>query len=88
MSQFEFWAKKTKVCSIVQGRLNKMAQFLKVSISPIIKPGSPSSLVSNEICGYHLSSAQWASLGVEMDESPGGHFLDILCCKKMFLRQI
>ena len=35
-----------------------------------------------------LDSAQWASLGFEMDKSPGGHFLDILCCKKMFLRQI
>ena len=26
-------------------------------------------------------SAQWASLGVEMDKTPGGNFLDILCCK-------
>ena len=28
-----------------------------------------------------VQSAQWASLGVEMDKNPGGHFLDILCCK-------
>ena len=26
-------------------------------------------------------TAQWASLGVEMDKNPGAHFLDILCCK-------
>ena len=28
-----------------------------------------------------LTTAQWASLGVEMDKTPGGNFLDILCCK-------
>ena len=28
-----------------------------------------------------LNGAQWASLGVEMDKTPGGNFLDILCCK-------
>ena len=28
-----------------------------------------------------MDTAQWASLGVEMDKTPGGNFLDILCCK-------
>ena len=26
-------------------------------------------------------SALWASLGVDLDKTPGGYFLDILCCK-------
>ena len=26
-------------------------------------------------------TALWASLGVDLDKTPGGYFLDILCCK-------
>ena len=37
------------------------------------------------VCETSKYSAQWASLGVEMDKTPGGNFLDILCCKQMFL---
>ena len=33
------------------------------------------------IPSWSLDTAQWASLGVEMDKTPGVNFLDILCCK-------
>ena len=26
-------------------------------------------------------TAQWASLGVDLDKTPGSYFLDNLCCK-------
>ena len=54
----------------------------------LIMQSDVTSNTDGERAGLRMASAQWASLGVEMDKSPGGQFLDILCCKKMFLRQI
>ena len=62
----------------------------KIPGHAIITERSP--IITERICGFWfqgrfcpdhgpLWSAQWASLGVEMDKTPGGNFLDILCCK-------
>ena len=38
----------------------------------------PSHCQKCPLISHYLHTAQWASLGVEMDKNPGGHFLDIL----------
>ena len=87
------WDQECKVRSLItRGDIAGLTLHLTLVMTNSLRVNqaqSPEFLVILGFCNQRAEgSAQWASLGVEMDKSPGGHFLDILCCKKMFLRQI
>ena len=38
-------------------------------------------IVNSNVDNININIALWASLGVDLDKTPGGLFLVILCCK-------
>ena len=66
-----------------------MTGSVAVSVTSLCSPVNGVAVLRHQTPNLHCCSpeydyvitAQWASLGVEMDKTPGGNFLDILCCK-------
>ena len=75
--------KRFENASVVVQQLNDLSRSKDV-FSKIYVPHQsvgkqcPLCLVMNTCLN---SSALWASLGVDLDKTPGSYFFDILCCK-------